>query len=490
MLPSWQNLQKFCKTKNGHSMNTDTKGLASLHKTIKELPEGKTATLAKTAPYGSLVVRRGAKAVQLFWRYSEGVKNFNLPIGVFDDTPGAVNRFTASPDGRYGLKAAEKAAQELALQHQQAKQQGSSLQQQLQAEKDAKEAAEAQAKAQAVAKAEAAKAAAIEKDAQAKYTLKALLLAYCDYLQNLGRTSHKDARSIFNLHVIDAWPQLAAAPAKSITEEQVADMMRRLHEAGKGRTANKLRSYARAAYQTAKAAKSKPSIPVQFKAYGITHNPAAETSPDESANKADKNPLTLQELRSYWNQIKDAPGHRAAVLRLHLLTGGQRPEQLFRLKTEDIDLASTPPTITIFDGKGRSTGKPARVHTLPLIPAAAQALQDLAPAGDFALSTDGGKTHITAGSTLGEWAKKAAMEAGIEDFTPKRVRSTVETVLASRKVSQEHRGRLQSHGVSGVQATHYDAHDYLEEKAEAMQTLYHILTTDGSAKILPLYKSA
>ena len=82
------------------------------------------------------------------------------------------------------------------------------------------------------------------------------------------------------------------------------------------------------------------------------------------------------------------------------------------------------------------------------------------------------------------------MEAGIEDFTPKRVRSTVETVLASRKVSQEHRGRLQSHGVSGVQATHYDAHDYLEEKAEAMQTLYHILTTDGSAKILPMYKSA
>ena len=490
MLPSGQNLQKFCKTKNGHSMNTDTKGLASLHKTIKELAEGKTTTLAKTAPYGSLVVRRGAKAVQLFWRYSEGAKNFNLPIGTFDDTPGAVNRFTASPDGRYGLKAAEKAAQELALQHQQAKQQGSSLQQQLQAEKDAKEAAEAQAKAQEVAKAEAAKAAAAEKDAQAKYTLKALLLAYCDYLQNLGRTSHKDARSIFNLHVIDAWPQLAAAPAKSITEEQVADMMRRLHETGKGRTSNKLRSYTRAAFQVAKASRSKASIPVHFKAYGITHNPAAETSPDESANRTDKNPLTLQELRLYWNQIKDAPGHRAAVLRFTLLTGGNRPEQLFRLKTKDIDLNSTPPRVTIFDGKGRSTGKPARVHTLPLIPAAVQALQALDPQGEFAVSTDGGKTHVVAGSTLGDWSKKAAKEVGIEGFTPKRIRSTVETVLASRGVSKEHRGRLQSHGVGGVQDASYDGHDYVQEKYDAMQTLYHILTTDGSAKILPMYKSA
>lgn len=471
-------------------MNIDSKGLTSLHKTIKELGEGKTATLAKIAPYGSLVVRRGAKGTQLFWRYSEGSKNFNLPIGTFDDSTGAVNRFTASPDGRYGLRAAEKAAQKLALEHQQAKQQGSSLQQQLQAEKEAKEAAAAQAKALAAAEAEAAKAAAAEKEAQAKYTLAALLMDYCNYLKDLGRSSHKDARSIFNLHVIEAWPQLATTPAKKITEEQIADTMRRLHEAGKGRTSNKLRSYVRAAYQVAKASRSKASIPVHFKAYGIAHNPAAETSPDESANRTDKNPLSLAELRAYWDQIKDAPGHHAAVLRFVLLTGGNRPEQVFRLKTKDIDLDSTPPTITIFDGKGRSTGKPARVHVLPLLPAAVEALKIVNPQGEHALSTDGGKTHITAGSTYGDWSKAAAQAAGIEGFTPKRIRSGVETALASRGITKEHRGRLQSHGVGGVQDSSYDAHDYMQEKYDAMLTLYQLLTTDGSAKIVPFHKAA
>lgn len=471
-------------------MNIDTKGLSSLHKTIKELPEGKTATLAKIAPYGSLVVRRGIKGVQLFWRYSEGAKNFNLPIGTFDDSTSAVNRFTASPDGRFGLRAAEKAAQELALRHQAAKQQDSSLQQQLQAEKEAKEAAVTHAKAQAAAEAEAVKAAAAEKEAQAKYTLASLLIAYCDYLKDLGRSSHKDARSIFNLHVIEAWPQLATTPAKKVTEEQIADTMRRLHEAGKGRTSNKLRSYMRAAYQVAKASRSKASIPVHFKAYGVMHNPAAETAPDESANRTDKNPLSLAELRSYWNQIKDAPGHHAAVLRFVLLTGGNRPEQVFRLKTKDIDLDSSPPTITIFDGKGRSTGKPARVHVLPLLPAAVEALKIVNPQGEHALSTDGGKTHITAGSTYGDWSKAAAQAAGIEGFTPKRIRSGVETALASRGITKEHRGRLQSHGVGGVQDSSYDAHDYMQEKYDAMLTLYHILTTDGSAKIVPLHKAA
>ena len=106
----------------------------------------------------------------------------------------------------------------------------------------------------------------------------------------LGRSAHKDVRSIFKNHVFEPWPKVSALPARDVTMEQIADMMRRSLEMGKGRTANKLRSYVRAAYQTAKAARSKASIPVRFKSYRITSNPAADTEPDESANKADKRP--------------------------------------------------------------------------------------------------------------------------------------------------------------------------------------------------------
>ena len=70
---------------------------------------------------------------------------------------------------------------------------------------------------------------------------------------------------------------LAGAFAESVRRSgsRVADMMRRVTELGKGRTANKLRSYMRAAYQTARASRSKASIPLHFKPYKVTTNPVS-----------------------------------------------------------------------------------------------------------------------------------------------------------------------------------------------------------------------
>lgn len=299
------------------------------------------------------------------------------------------------------------------------------------------------------------------------YTLAALLHSYCDYLKSLERKSHSAARSIFRVHVIDAWPNVASLPANGVTSEQIADMMRKTIEDGKDRTANKLRSYMRAAYQVAKAARSKPSIPVAFKSFNIKSNPAAETEPDESANRADKNPLSTDEMRAYWQAIKPMAGFAGAALRLHLLTGGQRIDQLIRLLTANV----APDAITLFDGKGRP-GKGPRPHTVPLIPAAAAAMLECLPQGEFAISLKGGKSHLGVG-TMRTWACLAG--AGIKDFEVKRIRSGVETMLAAAGISSDIRGRLQSHGISGVQARHYDGHDYMNEKRRALETMFDVL---------------
>lgn len=323
-----------------------------------------------------------------------------------------------------------------------------------------------------------AKAKQVKKLEEEKYTLKNLLTHYCDHLEALGRRSHKDARSIFTLHVNEAWPRVAALAANQVTSEHVADMMRRVLETGKGRTSNKLRSYLRAAYQVAKASRSKASIPVAFKAFNIIHNPAADTEPDESQNKADKKPLSATDMRAYWQAIKSLPDFKGAVLRLHLLTGAQRIEQLVNLKTVDV----SENTILLHDGKGRP-GKGARPHLLPLIPLAAAALADCKPLGVYALSTDGGTTHLSA-STFSDWSRAAAGD--IPDFEAKRIRSGVETVLASLKVSKDDRGRLQSHGISGVQARHYDGHEYTDEKREALDKLFRFLEAADSGKVVPI----
>ena len=44
------------------------------------------------------------------------------------------------------------------------------------------------------------------------------------------------------------------------------------------------------------------------------------------------------------------------------------------------------------------------------------------------------------------------------------LRRTVETMMASMRISKDTRAQIQSHGLSGVQTRHYDRHDYADEK--------------------------
>jgi integrase len=152
-------------------------------------------------------------------------------------------------------------------------------------------------------------------------------------------------------------------------------------------------------------------------------------------------------------------------LRLHLLTGGQRIEQLVRLKRADV----TPDDITIFDAKGRP-GQGPRAHRIPLLKEARKALREFRLDGVFVISTTNGERPISA-TTITGWARSIVGSA-IPGFQLKRVRSGVETLLAANGVSREVRGHLQSHGLNGVQARHYDGHDYMAEKLQALQTLH------------------
>lgn len=433
---------------------------------LRDLKPGIFKTLEKVEPIGALQARKQASgAIALYWRYSIGDHSERVPIGVYDSS--APPKSYSPTSKGYSLAAAIARAEAMAKEHHQHRDEGGRP-------------------ALLALRDEEAKAAAEERQQAAHNTLQRLLEDYCDHLESLGRRSHRDARSIFNLHVVEAWPKLAKAPARGLTAEQFADMMRKLLEAGKGRTANKMRSYARAAFQTAKAAKSKPSIPVRFKAYGIVLNPVADTSPEESANKPDKKPLKADEMRVYWRAIRDLPGFKGAVLRLHLLTGAQRIEQLVKLKTIDV----TADTITLFDSKGRP-GQAPRPHTVPLIKHAAKALAECGPHGVYAISTDPAttdeQTHLAA-TTLSAWAAEAIGDA-VKDFKTKRLRSGVETLLASVGISTEIRGRLQSHGVSGVQARHYDGHLYIEEKRKALEALHRLLE-DRHSSVTPIRRRA
>lgn len=336
------------------------------------------------------------------------------------------------------------------------------------------EALERSAKAQAKA----------EKERAAKFTLGALMTDYANELERQGKISHAKVRGLVRLHLIDGAPKLANTAAALVTAEQVADLLRGLREAGKERTAGKLRSYCRAAFEMARTAKLSLLVPVHFKSYEVQHNPAAETVAIKLV--PDKNPLMPTHLRQYWQAIEPLEGVRGAVLRLHLLTGGQRIEQLRQLVRTNVGEGA----ITLLDAKGR-TGRGARPHTIPLLPAAREALHTLLTLnpGEFPLSVDGGATPVSA-KAIADWAKDAAsavawvpIDKPVGRFQAKRIRSGVETALASLRVSQETRGHLLSHGVTGVQAASYDGHDYAPQKLEALETLQRFLTETSASVV-------
>ena len=421
---------------------------------IKSLDGGAFVTLhSRLDRGGALQARKLANgAVQLYWRYSLAGKTSREPIGVYD--PSAPPKKLQPTLRGYGIAAALEKCRELADVH----------------------AARAETGGLREAKVEkrktffALKAVEAEKSTR---TLQKLLDAYVSHLKTQGRRSHVDADQIFKRHVTEAWPVVAEAPAVDLTPDQVLDMLRRLIEAGKGRTANKLRSYLRAAYQCGLDVRTTASIPVVFKAFGVVFNPAAQTRRSPQFDRADKRPFSKAELRAYWLLLRDRPGGEAAALRLHLLTGGQRIEQFLRLQWADVAADA----VTIFDGKGRP-GQGPRPHQIPLLNDALQALTVLTRDGAFAISTTAGKKAISV-RTLAGWAH-AIVGDSIKGFQLKRIRSGIETLLAANGVSREVRGHLQSHGLTGVQARHYDGHDYMAEKRKALELLVEKMCSDCS----------
>jgi integrase len=414
------------------------------------MPALATITLEKVMPCGSLQARKLANGtVMLYWRYSRGNYSARILLGPYDShaSPKSLSRTKMG----FSIRAASLEAQGHAQQHLLNKHSGGF--QKLALEKKLKQIAEASTD-----------------NYESNLTLKNLLINYCEHLKALGKPSYKDAFSIFKVHVFEPWDNFAQLAAKEITTEQIADMLRLVHEKGLQRTSNKLRSYLRSAYQVAQSSKTKASIPSAFKNFDITINPVSDTQPDTSANRSDKDPLTESELFTYWKIIKDLPGLKGTALQIHLLTGGLRIQQLVKLETQKKSINS----ITLLDTKGRAGAAP-RSYTTPLVKSAQNAIKNCNSGGFYVFSTDDGKTHI-ANTTLSNWAKESVGSA-IQNFSAKRIRSGVETFLAKKKFSKDLRGRLQSHGIAGVQDRHYDGHDYFEEKLEMLEVLESALQT-------------
>ncbi|MET0312328.1 MAG: hypothetical protein ABW051_09780 [Burkholderiaceae bacterium] len=415
--------------------------------TLRALAKGQRTSLGRVHPSGALSARRetATGAVLFAWRYKQDGKDAYAAIGYWDEKANP-NSITPTGSG-YSIKAAMRAAEQFALTHTQLEDEGG-----FKAAKELEFAAKEQAKIDGTT-----------------LSLGALVDTYVNSLKAQEKKSWKDVQSAVNVHVKVAQPLLAAKPANKITSADIADILRAIVKKGHGPHSVKVRAHLNRAYTLALQApySSLPSAE-QFKPFNVTENPVSPVPKETHFIKSAKDPLSLAELQTYWKAIAKSDLHEAAMLRTHLLLGGPRIEQMSLL----LQANRRPDYIVLKDGKGRG-GPAARDHVLPLVPDAHKAMQEFA-------SNDATYTYsVTPGKAVSatHLSRTAAKLVGqdIPNFLLKRVRSGVETLLAANGVNKEIRGRLQSHGIGGVQDINYNAYEYLKEKQDALELLHRLV---------------
>ncbi len=311
-------------------------------------------------------------------------------------------------------------------------------------------------------------------EASKRSTLRQLLDAYTTHLEDTGKQATRDARTLFRLHVFEAAPEIADRRAAEIQTADFVRLIAALTAARKGRTAAKLRSYLRAAYSLAIKSKTDPAAPLIMQSFGIEANPIASIGALSQFSQPRTRTLKAEELGKFLKRLNAAPdGVRKDAVALCLMLGGQRPTQLLRVHTVDVDLSAG--TITMRDSKGARSVP--RIHTVPVTKQAAEILGRLLKAAaktktGLVFSSDGKKPLRI--ETVSEFVAdiSAAMvkaQEVSEPFQLRDLRRTCETTLASLKVSSDVRAVLLSHGLGGIQKRHYDFHDYADEMRTALE---------------------
>jgi integrase len=304
-------------------------------------------------------------------------------------------------------------------------------------------------------------------------SLRNLLNGYIDYLVAAKKTDANDVRGLFKLHVFEAFSDLSDQKASLIKAGDLRKVLARLIDAGKGRTAGKLRSYMRAGFAAAIKAEFNPTAPESLMGFGIEANPCDALPSLSQFNVAGERTLTAEEMRYYITGLEHFPAMTRNALLLALYLGGQRPTQLLRITPADVDLTPEGGEIRIRDGKGAR--KAPRLHALPLAGKAKQIVAELlAINGKSAyLISNSEKTHVrveTMSTVVGEISEVLIQCERIKaPFQMRDVRRTCETMLAALGISKDVRAQILSHGLGGVQDRHYDRHSYIDEKRAALK---------------------
>ena len=310
---------------------------------------------------------------------------------------------------------------------------------------------------------------------EADLSLLALVELYCAQLKADGKTSARQMAGVVRRSLAPS--VISTKAASAVTPDDIVEVLRPVIARNK-REASKLRAAIHAAFEAAMRYRFDPQCLPGWKPFVITANPVRAVGKINCHGTRDRN-LSGRELGLLWlhlNEGESADSIAYRFLRLDILLGGQRCEQLLRVKLSEIDEYDR--TITLWDGKGLRA-RP-RKHALPLSDLAWQEISSLiqianAQGSDFLFSgrrngsaaTANNISHVT--SDIGNaMAKLKFDDRPMEPFSYGDLRRTTESRMVDLDISKDMRAQLLSHGLSGIQETHYDRNLHLRQKRESL----------------------
>jgi integrase len=313
-----------------------------------------------------------------------------------------------------------------------------------------------------------------DSEGDARHSLLALCNAYVDGLRSRNAQSVPLYANCIKNHI--APTEWANRPAASVSPTEITALVRRVVEAGKGTTAIKVRRIMHCAYERALEAALDATAPSTLTEFNIKQNPVAATASLTSLTRPRTRALNWKELGHYWKLLSlpsATPSLAERFIRLTTLLGGQRALQLLRCELSEVDLDEN--MLTIHDGKGKRSAP--REHVLPLEGRARDEVVWLVHHSEslgcpFLFAGKNAKQHLTEGpvSRHVRLMSRSLLAGGQikKSFCFADLRRTIETNMASLDIPTDIRAQIQSHGLSGVQARHYDRWHYLPQKRKAL----------------------
>ena len=304
-----------------------------------------------------------------------------------------------------------------------------------------------------------------------------LMEGYVSLLQLKGKVSTREVESVVAKHIKNSCPRLWKKAANEVTKEDCKLIFNKLIRVGKRRQADKVRSYIKSAYSAAIDADNDADMPEIFQQLKLQDNPARDLKKVKGSSNARSRALSLKELRNYWQRLEKLQEPKKSILKLHILTGGQRQQQLLRLSLSDVDFDSK--YMVLKDPKGRREAP--RRHIVPLLPEAISVIKSMMPQ-KYIFSCNGGVSPVDISyiqknvrTISAEMVRSGEVN---EPFSAGTIRATIESRLIARpyNVTSDVLAQLLSHGLGGVQQRHYQHHDFFDEKLEALVKLYSMVT--------------